>query len=702
VDRRRFTAIDNTTDESRNATAGGGVLNSRPSPEVRTLSVRSCFPMNETSSSSPVGSEAARGVTMGRAWAAPTLASVLCLSLGATAIPALSVTTDELAYVCMGVSSWYGERDRFVPVLVLPVFAWVQNAPGAIYLEAKYGGLPTGTGMNILTQVKSADHLVLLRLARWSNLLFSGLGTIWIVWWAVYRWLGPRPAGAAALFAAIEPSLLSCYTLATNDAPAVPFTLLSLVVFDSYLRLPSPKRLLGAGALMGLGMAMKVSALPMGLLLLGACLVARVLASRESAAARRWLVKAAPRFLFVEVPAVTAVALMVSWAANGFLSGPALAPGSPNKVARGLLATLGYSEAEQSAKVAWLESLEVPAPLSVLRGQVARNRSGAEGMMFRGRVARSGPWYYYPYVFALKTHLFMLALGFVALARGDVRRSPLPYAALFLVALSCASGNAQGPRYFVTLYALWAAMAGAGTWVVLDLVRQALARNAATVVLAIGSLSLTLGSMPDFNTHTSPLWGGDWEGYRFADANFDWEQRALMAYAAVDKKGLDPVVYLYCSEFGVVRRRDIIFDAPLKPTDGLPPRLQYIDETVNRMRGRFVVVSLRSLYSYQSHHRPVPILRAFRALPPAGRLTKLYVYYDLRSPEHFGTFAQLVRLEIPYWVEEWEAARRAGMAEPGPLSADPRARRDDYLKSDEIAGTRPPGLALQPQRGGSP
>jgi hypothetical protein len=603
---------------------------------------------------------------------------VLCLALGGVAIPALSGSIDEVGHVCNGVQSWYGDRDHFIEMGTLPLFTWVQNVPGALYVKARYGGLPLEPGRDIATEVarrmKPEDQLILLHLARWTNLLFSGLGTIWIVWWAALRWLGPRSAGAAAFFAAIEPNLLSGYVLATADAPIVPFAIGALVAFDSYLRSPSAKRLLGVAALVGLGTAVKISVLPAGLLLMGACLVARAQTAWElEPGFARWLAKASARFCFVEAPAVVAIALTVAWVANGCLMGTALFPGSPNQVARNLLATLGYSETEQSAKIARLESLLVPAPLSVLRAQVAHSRTGHEGMMFRGRVAKYGPIYYYLYIFALKTHLLFFVLGFVALASRDVRRSPLPVAALLFVVLSCTTRLHQGPRYFLTLYAMWAAMAGAGTWVVLDLFREGLARSLAAAAVATASLALTLGSAPDFLTHTSPLWGGDWEGYRFADANFDLAQGAFLAYSAADEKGLDPVAYLVGSYFGSAPDRDIIGDRFFEFTDELPPRLQNVEDTLARMRGRFVVVPLKSLYSYLPHHAQVPIYRALRAIPPTGRLTKLYVYYDFRSPEQLATLEELVRREIPYWVDEWHAGRRAGMVRMGPFSPDPRA-----------------------------
>jgi hypothetical protein len=605
---------------------------------------------------------------------APVLASILCLALAAPAIPALSPTIDEALYVCEGVKSWYGDADHLIPMGVLPLFSWAQNAPGALYLKLQYGGPPKGPSTNIAGELQTADQLVLIRLARTVNLLLSGLGTIWSVWWVGLRWVGPRAAGAAALFAAIEPNLVASYALATTDAPILPFTLLTMTAFDAFMQQRSLLRLLGVAALIGIGTALKVSVLPMGLLLIGSCLVARVCGSSTSAIdAVRRLVLAAPRFLF-EVVLIVAVALAVSWAANGFSTGYALEPGGENRVGSRLLAILGFPEAQRAEWIARFQSMTVPAPLSVLRSQLAHSRGG-HGMMFRGRVGNAGPVYYYPYVFALKTHLVVLALGFVALLTRDVRRSPLPLAALLIIALSCTTKLHQGPRYFLVLYTVWAVLAGAGAIAVLDLFHRGLVRNLAATVLAAASLALTLSSAPDYLTHASPLWGGDWEGYRYVDANFDWGQGAYSAFAAADAKGLAPVSFFSTGSpfMGIARDRDMIAHRDFAYADELPPRLQNIDETLGRMQGRIIAVPLRCLYGPLPHEAVVPVFRALRAESPTGRLTKAYVYYDLRDPERFAALERDVRREIPSWVQEFQEGRNAGIVALGPFSADPRA-----------------------------
>ncbi len=66
-------------------------------------------------------------------------------------------------------------------------------------------------------------------------------------------------------------------------------------------------------------------------------------------------------------------------------------------------------------------------------------------MTFLGRSGLHGPWFYYPYVFAMKSHLVLLAGVAAGLLVPAARRSATALAAvLLLVALSCAIGIRGG------------------------------------------------------------------------------------------------------------------------------------------------------------------------------------------------------------------------------------------------------------------
>jgi hypothetical protein len=145
--------------------------------------------------------------------------------------------------------------------------------------------------------------------------------------------------------------------------------------------------------------------------------------------------------------------------------------------------------------------------------------------------------------------------------------------------------------------------------------------------LAALALWLTARSLPELLPHTSPLWGGDLEGYRYAYANYDWGQGLYQAYEAADRLGLKPVAFMHVGTNYGVRGDCVIIQG-----DNPDP-----SAIVEQMRGRYVVVGI-----YYLHHSEapslVPIRRALLSVGPAGRLTVSSFYFDLRSPEQYARF----------------------------------------------------------------
>ena len=255
-------------------------------------------------------------------------------------------------------------------------------------------------------------------------------------------------------------------------------------------------------------------------------------------------------------------------------------------------------------------------------------------MTFLGRSGIHGPWFYYPYIFLMKSHLVLLFAAAVGLLLPSTRRSLAAWGAALMVVLSCTIGIKGGPRYFLALYALLTVLGGVGIAACLRRFTPLLAVGA---VLALGAvvLGLTLGSLPDLLTHTNPLWGGDAEGYRFADANYDWGQGLDEAAAWADRQRLRPIVYLHTGDpfFGVPESREVLADQD--------PR-----KVLDRMRGRFAAVSVHWLFHSGAEASSLePLIRSLRALGPDGRLCRTYFYFDLRSPSRHAELARLVARE---------------------------------------------------------
>jgi hypothetical protein len=314
--------------------------------------------------------------------------------------------------------------------------------------------------------------------------------------------------------------------------------------------------------------------------------------------------------------------------------GTLLDPNTDNKVAYKIVNTLGYRGNEARDKVAAMQAMLVPGPVSVIE-RAAAHAGGGHPMTFLGRSGTHGPWYYYPYVLAMKTHLVLLVALLVALLRPETWRSPIVWGAILLLGFLCTAKVHGGPRYYPVLVALLTALGGAGVATLLRGCRSQAVRVGIASVLAAGALTLTVRSMPEYMTHTSPLWGGDWAGYRYADANYDFGQGLYMAFAAADRAGLRPVTFIHSGDpyYGVPQGRDVI------PKGDMSQMLE-------RMRGRYVAVAVYLLFNYDSFGSDqAPLYRALVALGPAGRLTATYFYFDLRDDGRFPALQGLVERE---------------------------------------------------------
>ncbi|MDR3635556.1 MAG: glycosyltransferase family 39 protein [Isosphaeraceae bacterium] len=587
------------------------------------------------------------------AWLVPSLAGLVAACFVALPIGRLSVTVDEWRYVHDGVRWWFGgDAVWLIDFGTLPLPFWIQNAPGALYLWLKHGDLPAGLAADFGKTLSLADQLTLLRLARVTNFVLAGLGTIVTVWLLAYRTFGAWAAAAAAALCAVEPNLLAGYALATGDGVIVPCALLLMLVYPAYVRQPTVGRLLLTAGVFGLGVALKVSMLPIGLLLMGATFVVRLiglLAGGERSRARA--VRSLLRFFGVDVPAVAGLGLVVAWVANGCLMGWLLDPAMPNKLPHRVVARLGYEGTEASHLVAQLQALRVPAPLAVIRSQAGHSRWG-HPMTFLGRTGLRGPWYYYPTIFLMKSHIVLLtALAGLLTAAG--RRSPAALGAALLLGLSCLVGIKGGPRYFLVLYALLAILGGAGIAAMLHCLAPRM-RFVAAAALIVLALVPTWRSLPDLLTHTNLPWGGDDEGYRYADANYDWGQGLDEAAAAAHRIGLHPIVYLHTGDpsFGVPPDREVL--------SGSDPEV-----ALDRMRGRFAAVSVHRLYHSGAEASPLePLTRSLAALGPDGRLCRTYFFFDLRAPSRHTELSRLVehastsRPPLPVRASLNEGARR--------------------------------------------
>lgn len=567
----------------------------------------------------------------------PIMATLLVLLIGGLAIPRLSATMDECVYIQHGVRFWFtGDAKWLIDVGTLPLPFWVQNLPGAVFLKLTHGNIYASdpARLNLVDILTLREQYTLLFLARYTNLLLVGVGTIWSLWWVSRRWFGDRVALVAALCGALEPNLLAGYVLATADGMILPPLILSLYFYVKFLQTNQRSACRWAMLLFGLGCSLKLTVFPQGLLLLGAAFVVmllpRVLAATGGKQKIQLLIRQSIRFGFHAVVFLS-VGLLLSWMANAFVMGNLLGADDPNKLAYSILKTMGVQGTAAEEKVHQWAQLRVPGNLAALRSQIAHSRGG-HPMSFLGVPGLRGPWYYYPYIFAMKTHLVIGLLGLLGFFIGKAWRSPVILGAILLVLLSCTMKISGGPRYFLILYLLVAVLAGLtvsqlASW------RGARWIKASVLALAlIATLLLTARSWPQFLTHTNPFWGGDSQGYLYADADYDWGQGLYEAFRVVEQRQITNVVYIHSGDpyFAIPEGHRMV------QCDTLPQVLRDI-------QGHQVAIAESLLYSHpQQDPEFGPFYQALKKLAPPMRLTDTYFLCDLQEETQYQKLIALL------------------------------------------------------------
>ncbi len=216
--------------------------------------------------------------------------------------------------------------------------------------------------------------------------------------YALYRWaarsLGAAPALAALALLVSEPNVLAHSGLVTTDLAMTAATLFTYAAFLGHLRSPSRGRLLGSGALFGLALLTKFTAvLLIPILVVGGA----VWVHREGR--RRW------RPLLVSLAAVGATGLLVLNAGYGF--------GGTFSSLRDFPAE---SERFRSLAAGPLGAVPLPVPREYVRGFDHAEAGGQRWQAYLfGEHSTTGWRHYYLAALAVKTPLPLLLLSAAAL-----------------------------------------------------------------------------------------------------------------------------------------------------------------------------------------------------------------------------------------------------------------------------------------------
>lgn len=491
-----------------------------------------------------------------RARVAAALAAILACHAGLalTSLRRNSVTIDEFSHLPAGLTYWqqgtfalYHHNPPLVKMLAaLPVLASRPAVDyGGSWARAMEGGYQPGHvdfGKEFM-RANSARYFELFNRGRMVIVALSVLGALLIFLWARDLW-GAGGGLLASAFWAFDPNVLAHAGVVTTDIGAAVAIFATVYLFWRWLRSPSWPRAAAAGAVLGLALLAKFSALIL-LLILPALAAIHWIVTRRRLAAGHLLV----------IPALALLVLNAGYGFEGsgrplgsfaFLS-PDLTrprtggeiPDHPNALYR-----LLYSQRENRFARTLIGRLPTPLPAQYVLGfddQRFESKIGLPGggyaVYLCGEIRRDGWWYYYLYALALKVPLgtwLVVAVAIAAALRARWRLSWEDEAAWVLPALvvlagmSLMTGLDLGVRYLLPMFPFL--YVGCGR---LALLVGARLRSARIMVLVAGTALLwnvaeAACVWPHYISYFNEAAGGPAGGHRYLiDSNLDWGQDLL-------------------------------------------------------------------------------------------------------------------------------------------------------------------------------
>ena len=420
------------------------------------------------------------------------------------------------SYLTLGDYSWNIEHPPLVkivsamPLAALGLVAERFGPDGKLKDQVHYG-------VDFLYANRRPADTILIA-ARSANILLTLLFIAALAWWTRRRW-GPAAGLCAAALCAFDPNLIAHGRYVTTDYPLTVFFFFSCVLWVEYLESGGRKRLLAASAAFALAMIVKFSAIllipPLGLLY-AICWVRR---PKEFPVRRAFAAAAA-------LTGVLALAvIVVYWPETVRCFRTKVVP----------LATVVNQENIIGQALAWLGlKLHLPAH-AYLYGlaAVAEHNSGGHESYLLGMRSKTGFWYYFPVVFAVKSTVTALAatlLVIVASVWAFVRRGfkaitpmalGLALPPLMYFVFSMTSAINLGMRHILPIYPFLYVGAAA----LLAQVPQTWRFTLLMAVLCTGQIAECASIDPDYLAFFNTLAGGPGRGPEYlVDSNIDWGQ----------------------------------------------------------------------------------------------------------------------------------------------------------------------------------
>lgn len=485
---------------------------------------------------------------------------------------------------------------------------------GIIDRAAVSAWLPQAYGFahRFLYVENDADRL-LYRARFMIVLLGVVLGILLFCW--VHEWLGFAPAVIALALFAMEPNMAAHATLVTTDLGLTCFVFGSVYFLWRTSRRMTAMNVAGLAVFVALALVTKFSAV----------VLLPVLAALLALMVRRRAMTAPAAGGVIAV--VAGVAFVAVWLVYGMRYAPS--------------ASAGWVFQFQSSAFDRIQIL----PNAFTQGFFYNQASVQQIAGFlAGEYSADGWWYYFPFAFAIKTPLALLALlaggAFVLWRRrADAAMRSfilIPIAAFFGVAM--ASGINIGLRHVLPVYPFVLLIAAAAVAALLERGRSGRLAVAAVVTILAVEFGTTY---PNNLTFFNQLVGGPENGFRYlTDSNLGWGQNLKPLKAWMDRNGVEHINLAY---FGQADPDYYMIDATYLP--GAP---EFALERIGRPRlPGYVAISSTVLSGVYLQPTWRLFYRPFLDMEPAALIgNSLRVYWVERWPEATGRYAEGTDVEV--------------------------------------------------------
>ncbi len=313
---------------------------------------------------------------------------------------------------------------------------------------------------------------------------------------------------AAALFS-LDPTVIAHGALVKNDMTVAATSFLAVIAWDWYLRSGKGIALTASGLALGLALCSKYSALFLLPVFFVLYLIPKQSRARQQAVSHFF-------FSFAVTGALAVLVILIFYAPydGALLPHSRTAPGVPLRDAVDQATALGRRIAWIGSRLGWRAH-----PYLIGLTTFAGHSSGTHSAYILGHRGNTGWWYYFPFAFAVKTPVAVLAA--VAIAIPFAVTQPLLAIPILLFGALSMSGHVDiGLRHILPIYPfLYALIAGA-----LANLRVRLRTPVIATILVFAALE-SFAIFPYYLAFFNVLAGGPKNGPKLlVDSNLDWGQ----------------------------------------------------------------------------------------------------------------------------------------------------------------------------------